>query len=314
MMKLIDGNMHVVGHVPRTISSVCSIFIRRGGNIVCRITGSREYSSDLEQGGLQLPCELTFSIADSQEYKKTRKSFKILSIDTREVSTLEVMKPEIKSLAGKDLVPCSSVLQSTEEQRTVVDLTHFSKDKDVHSPLKKRSKVFDSEGIIMGNELSDNEINLAQQLLKEQYNKLNGLQSTLLQSKQLNLIENETRNKIQIIHCYSRHHWIVASTVSCALNQVKIYDSLFSYCDMETEAVVYNLFQWSKSIKLIVTVSRIQKQKGTTDCGLFAIANATAIAHGKNPSKLQFKQKSMRAHLIDCFDLIDKHMSLFPCK
>ena len=149
------------------------------------------------------------------------------------------MKPEIKSLAGKDLVPCSSVLQSTEEQRTVVDLTHFSKDKDVHSPLKKRSKVFDSEGIIMGNELSDNEINLAQQLLKEQYNKLNGLQSTLLQSKQLNLTKNETRNKIQIIHCYSCHHWIVASTVGCALNQVKIYDSLFSYCDMETEAVVY---------------------------------------------------------------------------
>ena len=90
MMKLIDGNMYVVGHVPRMISSVCSIFIRRRGNIVCRITGSREYSSDLEQGGLQLPCELTFSIADSQEYKKTKKSFKILSIDTHEVSTLEV--------------------------------------------------------------------------------------------------------------------------------------------------------------------------------------------------------------------------------
>ena len=106
-----------------------------------------------------------------------------MSIDTHEVSTLEVMKPEIKLLAGKDLVPCSSVLQSTEEQRTVVDLTHFSEDKDVHSPLKKRSKVFDSEGIIMGSELSDDDINLAQQLLKEQYNKLNGLQSTLLQSK-----------------------------------------------------------------------------------------------------------------------------------
>ena len=164
----------------------------------------------------------------------------------------------------------------------------------------------------MGNELSDDEINLAQQLLKEQYNKLNGLQSTLLQSKHLNLTENEIRNKIQIIHCYPRHHWIVASTVGCALNQVKIYDSLFSYCDMETEAVVYNLFQWSKSIKLIITVSCIQKQKGTTDCGLFAIANATAIAHGKNPNKLQFKQESMRAHLLDCFD--HKNMSLFPCK
>lgn len=321
MIKLIDGEMQVVGHVPRTISSVCSIFIRRGGNIVCKITGSREYSSDLDQGGLQLPCELTFSIADSQECKKTRKSFKILSVDTYRVSeSMEIdehtepcssMLKVTKPASDKDLIQCSSesVSQGIKEQRSFVDL---SKDEDVHSPQKKRSKLFDSEGLIMGNELSADEINLAQQFLKEQYSNLNGLKSTFLQSKQLNLTENETKNKLQIIHCYSRHHWVVASTVGCTLNQVKVYDSLFSHCDMETEAIVDNLFQWSKSIKLVVTVSRSQKQKGTADCGLFAIANATAIAHGKNPSKLQFKQESMRAHLVHCFDC--KQMSLFPCK
>ena len=325
MKKLIDGNVHVVGHVPRTISSVCSIFIRRGGNINCRITGSREHSSDLEQGGLQLPCELMFSIADSKEYQKARKSFKILSIDTHEINesmeTENVTKPcatteastlEVTISTPPLAVPCSSVAQSNEDQNAIVDLTHFTEDEVVRSPQKKRSKVFNSEGIIMGNELSDSEINFAQDLLKEQFNKLNGLQSTLLQGNQLNLTENETRNKVQIIHCYSRHHWIVASTVGCALNQVKIYDSLFSYCDMETETVVSNLFQWSKPIKLVVNVSRSQKQKGTADCGLFAIANATAIAHGKNPSKLKFNQESMRVHLIDCFN--HKHMSLFPCK
>jgi len=37
----------------------------------------------------------------------------------------------------------------------------------------------------MGNELSADEISFAQHLLKEQFNKLNGLRSTLLQSKQL---------------------------------------------------------------------------------------------------------------------------------
>ena len=139
----------------------------------------------------------------------------------------------------------------------------------------------------MGNEFSDDEINFAQQLLKEQFNKLNGLQSTLLQAKQLNLTESETSNKIQIIHCYSRHHWIVASTVGCVLNQVKIYDSSFSHCDTETETIVCNFFQWNK---LMIIVSRSQKQKGVTDCGLLAIVNATAIAHGKNPIKLWFKQ------------------------
>ena len=30
-----------VGHVPRKISSVCSMFLRRGGTISCRVTGSR---------------------------------------------------------------------------------------------------------------------------------------------------------------------------------------------------------------------------------------------------------------------------------
>ena len=99
MMKVIDGNVQVVGHVPRTISSVCSIFIRRGGSIVCTITGSREYSSDLENGGLQFPCLLTFSIDNYtlyEDYRKTRKSFKILCINTYEVNepieTGEVLK------------------------------------------------------------------------------------------------------------------------------------------------------------------------------------------------------------------------------
>ncbi len=38
----------IVGHVPRKISSICSIFLRRNGWISCRVTGSRRYS---EAGG-----------------------------------------------------------------------------------------------------------------------------------------------------------------------------------------------------------------------------------------------------------------------
>jgi len=36
----------VIGHVPRKISSVCSLYIRRGGEIHCRVTGSRRFSAD----------------------------------------------------------------------------------------------------------------------------------------------------------------------------------------------------------------------------------------------------------------------------
>ena len=50
----------VVGHVPRKMSSVCSLFLRHGGVIHCTVTGTRCYSQDLVQGGLQIPCILHF--------------------------------------------------------------------------------------------------------------------------------------------------------------------------------------------------------------------------------------------------------------
>ena len=41
-----DGSL--VGHLPRKISTLCAIFLRRGGSINCEVTGRRQYSRDLE--------------------------------------------------------------------------------------------------------------------------------------------------------------------------------------------------------------------------------------------------------------------------
>ena len=54
----------VVGHVPHTILTPCNVFIRKGGVITCIIC-HRQYSLDLEQGGLDMPCKLQFQ-ADNQ--------------------------------------------------------------------------------------------------------------------------------------------------------------------------------------------------------------------------------------------------------
>lgn len=61
----------VVGHLPRKISHLC--FIRRGGEIICEITGSRRYSFDLPRGGLEIPCLLIFRSHDKKEVKKLKK-------------------------------------------------------------------------------------------------------------------------------------------------------------------------------------------------------------------------------------------------
>ena len=53
-------NDTIIGHLPRKISKVCSLFLRRGGNICCIVTGRRRFSADLPQGGLEIPCTLMF--------------------------------------------------------------------------------------------------------------------------------------------------------------------------------------------------------------------------------------------------------------
>ena len=106
-------------------------------------------------------------------------------------------------------------------------------------------------------------------------------------------------------HCHSRDHWIVASTNACKDGDVCVYDSVFSTLDKETNEVVANLFP-SASVKVI----KSQKQAGGTDCGLFAIATATALAYGTDPTSITFIQAAMRSHLVQCFT--DRVITLFP--
>ena len=51
----------VVGHLPKKISLVWSLCIKRGGTIVCKVTDRHRYSADLLRGGLEVPCIVTFT-------------------------------------------------------------------------------------------------------------------------------------------------------------------------------------------------------------------------------------------------------------
>lgn len=61
----------VVGHLPGKISKISSLFLRRGGAIICQVTGTRRYSTDLVQGGLEIPCILVFKSNNKKEADKT---------------------------------------------------------------------------------------------------------------------------------------------------------------------------------------------------------------------------------------------------
>ena len=66
----------IIGHLPRKVSRVCSLFLRRGGTIHCRVTGGRRYSHDLPQGGLEIPCRIVFG-AKQDQLKKLKRALKL---------------------------------------------------------------------------------------------------------------------------------------------------------------------------------------------------------------------------------------------
>jgi len=314
-----DGR--TVGHVPRNISPICSIFIRRRGVITCSVTGSRRYSADLEQGGLEIPCLLKFSTSSFKEKEKAEKLVSTTlessteKIDNKAMHTIEHRVYDTMDCIGPDATQKDLKGERCENRKMPLRLSAKSaamlivdNDKDDEPPPTKVRKL-DFEEIIMGEMLSDIHINAAQTLLKEQFQKLNGFQSTLYQSKNIKWADEQIANKVQIIHCRLRNHWIVATTVDCLKGIVKVYDSSFGSLDQDSKSIIQNLFAVDDA-QLQIKLLKSQRQVGSTDCGLFSIANATAIAFGVNPGKLRLQQDSMRAHLVNC--LKRKEITPFP--
>ena len=154
----------IVGYVSRRISPLCSVVIRRGGSITCVVDGPRRYSSDLPQGGLELLCKLLFRAPSLLESNKMKK----LIQSAMEKSVLEPAKNE-PTLQSSTTDSQFTMENTTERQPTVMDCSSAATqgnyvvavDEIVCSPPKKTRKAYDEEGIIMGNELTDVEINFA---------------------------------------------------------------------------------------------------------------------------------------------------------
>jgi len=95
--------------------------------------------------------------------------------------------------------------------------------------------------IIMDNELTDVEINFAQQLLKAQFASIKLHQQ--LQKSASALSKDSIQNRIQILFCQERKHWIVATTVNCNPKEVEVFDSSFQYLDKDSIQLIERLFQ-----------------------------------------------------------------------
>lgn len=90
-----------------------------------------------------------------------------------------------------------------------------------------------------------------------------------------------------------------------------MYDSKYYTASSEVKIQVASILHTEYS-QIRLLFQDVQKQNGSSDCGLFAIAFATAVVLGIKPEECLFDQKMMRSHLIRCLE--SKEMTAFPLK
>ena len=82
------------------------------------------------------------------------------------------------------------------------------------------------------------------------------------------------------------------------MGNVQIYDSLFDTIDGQTVDVVSRLFG-SATIPEMITIPKQAVVKG---CGVYALANLTALCLKMDPAVTHFNQDLMRLHLVQCME------------
>ena len=61
---------------------------------------------------------------------------------------------------------------------------------------------------------------------------------------------------------------------------------------------------------MVLDLQEVQRQRGLSDCGLFAVAFATSLCEGEDPGAINYIQHAFRSHLTECLE--QQKMTAFP--
>ena len=155
--------------------------------------------------------------------------------------------------------------------------------------------------------LSDRHMSYGSLLLKQAFPHLDGLNDTVLQPLKA-ISASGDRKYIQVFHV-NGNHCLTASNLlagdSC--NVVDIYDSARVTLSTEAKRAIAGFHQCTSST-LTLRYKDVQRQPNTYDCGVHALAMATSLAHGADPTQLTYCEP--RRHLQQCF--ASGHLLPFP--
>ena len=78
------------------------------------------------------------------------------------------------------------------------------------------------------------------------------------------------------------NHWATISTIGITHPVINVYDSLYSRASTHLRTQIAALLVTERP-QILLQFMHVPMQSGTSDCGLYAIAFATALAMGEKP-------------------------------
>ena len=126
-------------------------------------------------------------------------------------------------------------------------------------------------------------LSAVQFLLKRQFLQINGLKDTALVLREGN---TTVPGSVQVLHI-NGNHWITISTIDTIVAphyDVTVFDFVNFTLSRSAQVLIAKLLKTPKKT-IAVKFANLNKQlqAGFDDCGVFATAYSTALAHGQNP-------------------------------
>lgn len=147
--------------------------------------------------------------------------------------------------------------------------------------------------------MSDLHLSAASQLLKKAFPSISGLQHTILQQNMS--FDIPTGKFVQFLHV-NGNHWITISNMNQKdTSTVCIYDSMRQRPSDRTIQTIAG-YRYSQDDKLSMKVMNVDRQPNLNDCGVYAIAFATSLLYGEDPTELHYDILCLRKHFKQCID------------
>ena len=108
-----------------------------------------------------------------------------------------------------------------------------------------------------------------------------------------------TSEFIQIVNIGA--HWVCISTLGCQAGIVRIFDSLYSKPSSVAIDHACRILHHPQNTVTFLN-KRVQKQVGSSDCALFALAFATDLCYDLDPTSQRYSQKEMWQHYVTCLE------------